>query len=419
MRTRHVSLRAKLVLLAVGAVGGVVATVVTGCVAAAPAGPLMVVGAAAALAIAGLTWWTATSVVGPFQHLYASLNQGSRQLAFAGDQIASSSQSLANGTNRSAAALQETSASMEEMSSIVRHTADNARSAANLAEESRGGSERGAAAMAELSAAITAIKANADKCAGIIKTIDEIAFQTNLLALNAAVEAARAGDAGRGFAVVAEEVRNLAQRAGGAARETAELIESSITSAEAGVTLAGNVSALVAGLATSARMANSVVGEIAQSTTEILQGIEQVSRAVRDMDSITSANAAHAEEGASVGEELSAQAKSLQDQIDELARLFSGAGIAHGAMAAQPTVTLGAGAPSHPTMATRSQLSPPGGGFAPGATAGTAAHLPPQPQPGTHQSGTHHAGAHHAGVQSAHPADGHPPGDDDQVLRRF
>jgi uncharacterized phage infection (PIP) family protein YhgE len=406
MRNRSFSLRAKLVLLAVCAVGGIAAVVVDGCADPGHAASQVAIGAVAAVVNVLVAWWTGASVVVPFNQLCSSLNQGSRQLAFAGDQIASSSQSLANGTNRSAAALQQTSASMEEMSSIVRHTADNAKSASNLAEESRGGSERGAAAMGELSAAIHAIKQNADKCANIIKTIDEIAFQTNLLALNAAVEAARAGDAGRGFAVVAEEVRNLAQRAGGAARETAELIESSITSAEAGVNLASNVSGLVAGLATSARMANAVVGEIAHSTTEILQGIEQVSRAVRDMDSITSANAAHAEEGASVGEELSAQAKSLQDQIDELARLFSGV-IIHDEAAPQPTSAqrtqhMTYKTRSAETLSTRANLAPPS------ASGGQGGHA----SSGHASGGPGNAGDNRSGDQR-------PAGDDDQVLRRF
>jgi len=256
--------------------------------------------------------------------IQGALSAGASHLSHAADQVVQASHSLADGTNRSATALQQTTVSLEQMTVLAQRAADNSGAASAMAQTSQAGSEQGARATSELVSAIQGIKANADKCAIIVKTIDEIAFQTNLLALNAAVEAARAGDAGRGFSVVAEEVRNLAQRAGDAAKETAALIESSIGSAENGVLLTSKVTGIVGEFAGNSRNMNTLMGGIAASARDILHGINQVSQALKDMDGITTENAANAQQGAMVGEELSAQAQAMEIQINTLAPFVSG-----------------------------------------------------------------------------------------------
>ncbi len=248
----------------------------------------------------------------------------SDETASAANQVASGAQSLAEGTSKNAASLEETGASLEEMNTMVKQTAANTASAAQLAGEGQQAGERGAAAMGDLAKAISDIKANADQTAKIVKTIDEIAFQTNLLALNAAVEAARAGDAGKGFAVVAEEVRNLAQRAGEAARNTAHLIEQSVKASEHGVGLSKNVNEIVNQTTASSRKINDLITEVANSAREVSSGIAQVTTAVRSMDAVTQGNAAAAEENSAVGEELSAQSQSLNMLVAQLEVMVRG-----------------------------------------------------------------------------------------------
>ncbi|WP_137170370.1 methyl-accepting chemotaxis protein [Marinomonas sp. FW-1] len=72
--------------------------------------------------------------------------------------------------------------------------------------------------------ALSKLKGDTDRIAGIIDVINSIAEQTNLLALNAAIEAARAGEAGRGFAVVADEVRSLASKTRQSTDEVASMV---------------------------------------------------------------------------------------------------------------------------------------------------------------------------------------------------
>jgi methyl-accepting chemotaxis protein len=261
------------------------------------------------------------------------LSDGANQLASASGEVAATSQTLAEGSSEQAASLEETSASLEEMSSMTKRNAENANAAKQLANQTRQAADLGATNMAEMSRAMSGIKASSDNIAKIIKTIDEIAFQTNLLALNAAVEAARAGEAGAGFAVVADEVRNLAQRSATAAKETAAKIADSIQQSDQGVQINAKVAESLQEIVAKARQVDELVAEIAAASSEQNQGIGQISMATNQMDSVTQRNASSAEESASASEELSSQAGALKETVNELLALV---GSADTSVAAKP-----------------------------------------------------------------------------------
>ena len=263
-------------------------------------------------------------VVRPLQAAIGEITASSQQTMDASAQISASSIQLAEGASEQAASLEETSASLEEISSMVRRNAENAASAKTIANQARTAADSSSSQIDEMNQAMLEIKTASDDIARIVKSIDEIAFQTNILALNAAVEAARAGEAGLGFAVVADEVRNLAQRSALAARETAEKIENSITKSARGVEISARVTTGLVEVAERIREVDRLVAEIATASIEQNQGIQQVNIAVGQMDKVTQSNAASAEEGASASEELKAQAKALQESIQQLSQLVMG-----------------------------------------------------------------------------------------------
>ncbi len=252
------------------------------------------------------------------------IRKSTEQVAAASDQVAASSEHLAQGSNQQAATLQETSASGQQITAMTQRNAENSRTAAGLMTEVDGRVSQANKKLEQMVTSMGAITDSSERIAKIIKVIDEIAFQTNILALNAAVEAARAGEAGMGFAVVADEVRNLAQRCAQAAKDTTVLIEESVVNARTGSTRLGEVAEVIHGITDSTSRVKVLVDEVSHGGMEQARGIDQISRALVQMEHTTQQAAANAEESASASQQLRAQAASMESIILSLETLITG-----------------------------------------------------------------------------------------------
>jgi methyl-accepting chemotaxis protein len=228
------------------------------------------------------------------------------------DEIATGNANLSQRTEEQSSSLEETASSMEEMTSTVKQNADNAAQANQLAVAARAQAERGGVIVNQAIAAMSDINQSSKKIADIIGVIDEIAFQTNLLALNAAVEAARAGEQGRGFAVVASEVRSLAGRSATAAKEIKGLIQDSVRKVEDGSSRVTQSGRTLEEIVASVKKVSDIVAEIAAASREQSAGIEQVNRAVMQMDELTQQNATLVEQATTAARNLSGLAAALE-----------------------------------------------------------------------------------------------------------
>lgn len=261
------------------------------------------------------------SITKPTTEAVRIIAEANTQVVAASDQISGSSQSLAQGASEQASSVEEVSATVEESTAINNQNSENGREADALAKAANDAARAGNEKIQHLMGAMKKITESSEQIAKIIKTIDEIAFQTNLLALNAAVEAARAGEHGLGFAVVADEVKNLAQRSANAAKETAGIIEEALEEIKTGNRIAQETNESFTEILEKAKKTSDLIGEISVSIREQAEGMNQISSAMGQIDQVTQQNAANSEEAAAAAEELNAQAVSMMQSVEAIARI--------------------------------------------------------------------------------------------------
>src|SRR5450830_1672858 len=272
--------------------------------------------------VAGIQTAHPGSVLASLGVMQQSLVKIVAQVRGAADSIATGSSEISVGntdlsqrTEEQASALQQTAATMDQFGTTVRHNADNAKMANQLALNASEVASKGGSVVAQVVETMKGINDSSKRIGDIIGVIDGIAFQTNILALNAAVEAARAGEQGRGFAVVASEVRNLAQRSATAAKEIKVLISDSVKQVDIGRSLVEQAGTTMVEVVGSVRKVNGMVAEISQSSRQQSDGIEQINDAVAQMDNVTQQNAALVEQAAAAAQSLQEQAAKLSNLV--------------------------------------------------------------------------------------------------------
>lgn len=308
----------------------------------------------ALLAAVAVLGWIGQSFNSNMKQVIAALQEAVSGTKQAGEDLIHLSDQLSEFSSEQASAVQQTSSAIHEIESMTRNTMSNVATARSTAAESEKSATETQKVVRDLSGAIEEISSGNQMVLGQMETskkemseitsiiseigtktkvINEIVFQTKLLSFNASVEAARAGEAGKGFAVVAEEVGNLAQMSGSASKEIADMLQASIHRVQ-GISQSTNskVSELVRdgrnrvedvmklasesgdAIATIGERINSllrVFNEILEAAQEQSRGVEHVSNALHQLESIAQKNKQMSQQSAEQSRVIVAQAESL------------------------------------------------------------------------------------------------------------
>jgi methyl-accepting chemotaxis protein len=110
-------------------------------------------------------------------------------------------------------------------------------------------------------------------------------------------------------------VRTLAQRSSQAAKDIKDLITNSNNQVKDGVDLVSKAGGALTEIVKSIKAVSVVVAEIASASVEQASGIEQVNKALAQMDEVTQQNSALVEENAATAKTLEHQANAMDQRV--------------------------------------------------------------------------------------------------------
>jgi methyl-accepting chemotaxis protein len=283
------------------------------------------------------------AMLADIQHLIRTVNEALGMLDKATAELAQSTSNTSQGmqqqqaeTDMVATAVTEMGATINEIASNTENTAakadmtnQNANSGRHEVEQTVKQIQQLSSRLQEATTIVTELEKDSKTIGSVLDVIRGIAEQTNLLALNAAIEAARAGDQGRGFAVVADEVRHLAQRTAQSTGQIEEIIAAlqgrtgKIVTAMQQCRQQGSDSAEQAGVAMSLLTEiTQDVTNIMDMTTQIAAAIEQQSHVAAEVNKnvvkirdLSDDTFSYARQNAAISEEVAQQAASLRQSV--------------------------------------------------------------------------------------------------------
>ncbi len=299
--------------------------------------------------------------------LSSQMNNSSENLHSVVEEMVNAADSLSSASNEQAAAIQETSSSLEEISTMLNVGNENIAKTMTIAKSNFSSVDNGKTIIKKMVQSIESVaqsnnsiskevESTNDELTKIIhiinelgsktKVINDIVFQTKLLSFNASVEAARAGEQGKGFAVVAEEIGNLAQMSGKSAQEITAMLDHSLKSVNSiientknkmsgiindsqkaineSVSIAGHCQGVFDEFSISSQSISGMAFEISEASKDQASGVNEVNKAVAQLDQSTQAIASDAQGIVSISTNVNTQSTDIKNLAEKLRQVIEG-----------------------------------------------------------------------------------------------